>query len=226
MRQVSIKGAFTFEGNLRVMAIKVVLYEDNRDFREGLSLVIKATEGYELAGAFENCNAITADLRILVPDVVLMDIHMPGMSGIEAVQLIKKNYPAVEILMLTVFDDEEHIFGALCAGATGYLLKRTPPAKILDAIDEVYNGGAPMTSSVARKVLATFPSKNSSSNSEIDKLSERERDVLQLLAKGMSYKMVAAKLNLSIDTIRTYIRRTYEKLHVHSVTEAIARTRL
>lgn len=202
------------------MPIKVTLYEDNNALREALEILIKGVDNYSLLGAYGDCLHIETDLRQEQPDVILMDIDLPGRSGIEGAHLAKKISPASEVLMLTVFDDDDKIFKAICAGASGYLLKKTPPSKILDAIEEVYNGGAPMTPVIARKVLQLFP-KTSAANIELDKLTSREQEVLQSLAKGNSYKMVAAELEISIDTVRTYIKRIYEKLHVHSVAEAI-----
>ena len=149
-----------------------------------------------------------------------MDIEMAGVNGIEGLKIIRKNFPEVNVLMLTVFEDNDRVFEAICAGATGYLLKKTPPIKILDAIRDVVDGGAPMTSSIARKVLQLFPRQPARSE-EIDKLTHREQQVLQLLVNGYSYKMIAAELKVTLETVRTYIKRMYEKLRVHSVTEAI-----
>ena len=202
------------------MPIHVTIYEDNNALREALEVLIKGVDNYNLLGAYGDCLHIETDLKQQQPDVILMDIDLPGRSGIEGAHLAKKISPASEVLMLTVFDDDDKIFKAICAGASGYLLKKTPPSKILDAIEEVYNGGAPMTPVIARKVLQLFP-KAPAANIELDKLTSREQEVLQSLAKGNSYKMVAAELEISIDTVRTYIKRIYEKLHVHSVAEAI-----
>ncbi len=204
------------------MPIRVAICEDNAPLREALEVLIAGVEGYVLAGAYPDCLHIEEHLGKREVDVVLMDIELPGRSGIEGVYLGKQVSPATEFLMLTVFDDDDKIFQALCAGASGYLLKKTPPSKILEAIEEVYNGGAPMTPAIARKVLQLFP-KTPTVNAELDKLSQRELEVLQNLATGNSYKMVAAELGLSIETVRTYIKRIYEKLHVHSVAEAIAK---
>lgn len=202
------------------MPINVTIYEDNNALREALEVLIKGVDNYNLLGTYGDCLQIETDLKQQQPDVILMDIDLPGRSGIEGAHLAKKISPASEVLMLTVFDDDDKIFKAICAGASGYLLKKTPPSKILDAIEEVYNGGAPMTPVIARKVLQLFP-KTPAVNLELDKLTAREQEVLQSLARGNSYKMVAAELEISIDTVRTYIKRIYEKLHVHSVAEAI-----
>ncbi|HEX5153102.1 MAG TPA: response regulator transcription factor [Parafilimonas sp.] len=202
------------------MAIKVLIYEDNLPLRESLSELVEKISSYKLAGALENCNSVKQDIELFEPDVVLMDIGMPGISGIEGVKIIRKYFPHIEVLMLTVFEDDENVFNAICAGASGYLLKKSSNEKILEAIEDVYNGGAPITSSIAKKILRLFP-KKPSPNQAINKLTVREQQVLQLFANGNSYKMVAAELSISIDSVRTYVRRMYEKLQVHSVTEAI-----
>lgn len=202
------------------MPINVIIYEDNNFLRESLSSLISNAEGFELGGAYENCNEVEAQVDVLKPDVVLMDIEMSGVNGIEGLKIIRKNFPAVNVLILTVFEDNDRVFEAICAGATGYLLKKTSPAKILEAIRDIVDGGAPMTSSIARKVLQLFP-KQPARSEEVDKLTHREQQVLQLLVNGYSYKMIASELNVTLETIRTYIKRMYEKLRVHSVTEAI-----
>ena len=202
------------------MLIRVAIYEDNSALREALEILIKGISAFQLVGSYGDCLHIEQNLKEQEADVVLMDIDLPGRSGIEGAYLIKRDAPSVEVLMLTVFDEDDKVFQAVCAGASGYLLKKTPPSKILEAIEEVYNGGAPMSPVIARKVLQLFP-KAPAVNTELDKLTQRERDVLTSLSKGNSYKMVAAELEISIDTVRTYIKRIYEKLHVHSVAEAI-----
>jgi DNA-binding NarL/FixJ family response regulator len=205
------------------VAIKVLIYEDDQSLRESLCALIHTNQLFELTGAFDNCNSAAEDVKTLEPDIVLMDINMPGISGIEGVKLIRKYFPHVEVLMLTVFDDDENVFNAICAGASGYLLKKTSNEKILEAIEDVYNGGAPITSSIAKKILQHFP-KQPAQDEQLNKLTVREQQVLQLLSNGNSYKMVASQLNISIDSVRTYVRRMYEKLQVHSVTEAIHKT--
>lgn len=200
--------------------IKVLIYEDDFAFRETLSILIAGTDGYELKGAFENCSNIADQLKKFQPDVVMMDINMPGVNGLEGLRIIRGYDAGINVIMLTIFDDNENIFQAICNGANGYLLKKTPPSKILEAIQEVYDGGAPITSSIARKILQLFP-KTPARSTEIDKLSSREQEILQLLMKGYSYKMIASELSITIETVRTHIKRIYEKLQVHSAQEAI-----
>jgi DNA-binding NarL/FixJ family response regulator len=200
--------------------ITVLLYEDNRDLREGISFLLQATPGIHLAAACPHVNNLKTDLETHKPDVVLTDIGMPGMTGLEALPIIKATNPDIQVLMLTVFDDVERIFQAIRGGASGYLLKNTPPAEIIQAVFDVYRGGSPMTSSVARKVLQHFQQPAKVSSSE-QLLSAREQDILKGLMKGYSYKLIADELNISIDTVRTHIRNVYEKLQVNSKTEAI-----
>jgi DNA-binding NarL/FixJ family response regulator len=200
--------------------ITVLLYEDNRDLREGISFLLQATPGIVLAAACPHVNNLKADLQAYNPDVVLTDIGMPGMTGLEALPIIKATNPNIQVLMLTVFDDDERIFQAIRGGASGYLLKNTPPAEIIQAVFDVYRGGSPMTSSVARKVLQHFQQPAKVSSSE-QLLSAREQDILKGLMKGYSYKLIADELHISIDTVRTHIRNVYEKLQVNSKTEAI-----
>ncbi|HOY05863.1 MAG TPA: response regulator transcription factor [Saprospiraceae bacterium] len=205
------------------MPIRTLIYEDNSDLRGALAALIGGTEGFELSGAFDNCVNVVEQVAALHPDVVLMDIDMPGMSGIEGVARLKKVHPQVEALMLTVFEDDDRVFEAVCAGAGGYLLKKTSPLRILDALREVTEGGAPMSPVIARKVLQLFPGKPAERDADLDKLTAREMEVLKTLSRGFSYKMVAAELNISIETVRTYVKRIYEKLQVHSVSEAISK---
>lgn len=204
------------------MPIRILIYEDNAALRDSLRILLTGLDQFDLAGAFGDCLNIEDEVRRLEPDVILMDIDMPGRSGIEGAYLAKQVCPTTEVLMLTVFDDNDKVFQAVCAGASGYLLKKTPPSKILEAIEDIYNGGAPMTPVIARKVLELFP-RTPAVNTELDKLTPREQAVLRSLSSGNSYKMVADELGISIETVRTHIKRIYEKLHVHSVAEAIAK---
>jgi len=202
--------------------LRVILYEDNSDLRAALAVLIGGTVGYELVGSFGQCQEAVGQCRALRPDVVLMDIDMPKMSGIEGARLLKKAMPEVEIVMLTVFDDDERVFEAVAAGASGYLLKQTPPAQILSALLEVKAGGAPMTPAIARKVLG-FSQQKKANNALLAELSSREIEVLKALSRGLSYKMVAAELDISTDTVRSHVRKIYDKLHVHSLPEAVSK---
>ena len=204
------------------MAIRVQVYEDNQILREALSFMIAATEGFALAGAFGHCLDAVQQVRKNEPDVVLMDIDLPEQNGMEALALIKQKFSHVDVLMLTVFDDDNRVFESIKSGASGYLLKKTSPTRIMDAIKEVYEGGAPMSPSIARRVLQQMH-RRPGAESDLSQLTERESQVLQLLAEGKSYKMVASDRGIGIETVRTHIKRIYEKLQVHSVTEAVAK---
>ncbi|MDB5024223.1 MAG: DNA-binding response regulator [Mucilaginibacter sp.] len=204
------------------MEIKVAVFEDNKMLRESLQQLINNAESMSCTGAFPDANKLLHNMHLANPDVVMMDINMPGISGIEAVQMIKAKFPHVHILMQTVFDDNDKIFAAICAGASGYMLKKTFPQKMIEAIRETYLGGAPMTASVAVKVLQMFRLQIAEKTEFID-LSEREKEILALLVKGKSYKAVAAECFISIDTVSTHVRHIYEKLHVHSKSEAVAK---
>ena len=203
------------------MGIKTIIYEDNQTLREALSFLIEGTDGFRLVGAFGDCINAVEQVKKYEPDVILMDIDLPQVSGIEAVRLIKKRFSYIDILMLTVFDDDERVFESIKAGATGYLLKKTSPARIIDAIREVFEGGAPMSPSIARRVMQNLHNRPQHIE-KISQLSNRELQILQLLVEGKSYKMAASSCEITIDTVRTHIKRIYEKLQVHSVTEAVA----
>jgi len=201
--------------------IRVILYDDSNQLRQAIALLLDKTEGFEVAGQFDNCETAAEDVEILKPDVVLMDIDMPGKTGIDGVQLIRKKNQDVKIVMLTVFDDNKNVYDAIRFGANGYVLKKSSPAAIIDAITDVYNGGAPMNSSIATQVLKMFASMSPVSKNY--DLSEREKEVLQSLVNGNSYKMAGAALKISIDTVRTHIRNIYDKLQVNSKSEAVAK---
>ena len=200
--------------------IRVAIYEDNAGLREILASIIRESEEFELAGEFGHCLDVVQNSKAFAPEVIIMDIDMPGRTGIEGVMELKSHYPDVEVIMNTVFDDDDRIFNALKAGATGYLLKKNSLATLLTAIKDVKNGGAPISPSIARKVLQLPFAAGKGSESTYN-LSEREVEILKHLSKGLSYKMVAGEMIISIDTVRTYVKRIYEKLHVHSVTEAV-----
>ena len=207
--------------NIPVKPIRLLVFEDNDDMRDSLSILFKGTPGIVFTGAFSDATQSINDVAATEPDVILMDIDLPKVNGIEAVWNIKQQFPSVQILMLTVFDDNERIFQSICAGASGYILKRNSPSKIIEAVFEVAEGGGPLTSSIARKVLDMFPRFNAA-KTETEMLTDREKDVLGFLVKGHSYKMVASELNITLETVRSHIKKIYEELHVHSSGEAIA----
>lgn len=210
----------TFEKKANM--IKVLLYEDNPQLREGLAMLINGTDGFEVMAAFKNCSNVVAEVQAFNPDVVLMDIDMPGVNGLEGLKKIREVNDEVKILMLTVFDDNKNIFQAISSGANGYILKKTPPARLLEYITEAQSGGAPMTASVATQVLRMFTSMNGSRGEDYN-LSDREKQVLQYLVDGYSYKMIASEMFIAIDTVRSHIKKLYEKLHVNSKSEAVAK---
>ena len=203
--------------------IKVVIFEDNRSLREGLAAMIGGTPGFECVGAFPNCNNLLKNISQSKPDVVLMDIEMPGINGIEAVAMIKEEFPDIKILMETIFDDDEKIFSSICAGAEGYILKHTSPAEIMEGIKEIYEGGSPMTPSIANRVLKMVKSRPENGSRETFDLSGREKEILTCLVKGMSYKMIADTCYISIATVNVHIKNIYRKLQVHSKSEAVAK---
>ncbi|HMU41844.1 MAG TPA: response regulator transcription factor [Ignavibacteriaceae bacterium] len=204
--------------------INVAIVEDNNTIRNGLAALINATDGYKCAAAYQNAESFLAELKSKNFDVILMDIGLPGMNGIEAVKKAKFINAEVDILMLTIYEESEIIFEALCAGACGYLVKKTPPARLLEAIKDAHEGGSPMSSNIARKVISTFQAGRSAANDEeTAALSSREKEVLFQLAEGNNYQEIADALFISVDTIRHHIRNIYKKLHVHSQSEAVAK---
>ena len=204
------------------MAIKVSIIEDDAWIRENLSARIGQAQGFVCSGAYRTGEEAIVQVPAHAPDVILMDINLPKMNGIECVRQLKALIPSAQILMLTVYEDSDKIFNSLLAGASGYLLKRTPQAEILEAIADVHRGNSPMTGHIARKVVQYF-NQRGSTDTEMEKLSNREREVLEYLARGSSYKEIAGALTVSIDTIRAHIKGIYGKLHVHSRGEAVAR---
>lgn len=202
--------------------VKLLIYEDNAQLREGLTMLIDGSEGFSVQATFKNCNNVVYEINTFQPDVVLMDIDMPGVNGLDGLKLIKATNPGVSVLMLTVFDDHQNIFQALLSGANGYILKKTPPAKLLEYIQEASTGGAPMTASVAAQVLRMFTQMNLPPDKSYN-LSDREQEVLHYLVKGYSYKMIAAEMFIAMDTVRSHIKKIYEKLHVNSKSEAVAK---
>lgn len=208
--------------------IRVTIFEDYTDMREILATLVESSADFYLAGAYSNANNVLDIVKKQKPNVVLMDLQMPGISGIEATRLIKSQYPQVQVLVQTMFDDNERVFAALCMGATGYILKSTPADKILEAIAETYNGGSPMSPHIARNVLMMFTNQQItlSSQEEYQMLSEREKEILGHLTKGLSYKMIADACGISYGTVNSHLKNIYEKLHVHSATEAVQKALL
>jgi len=202
--------------------ITVSIVDDEKELCQSIETFINGSPGFRCISAYYNAEAALKHLPRNRPDVVLMDIHLTGMSGIECVQRLKAILPEVQIMMLTVYEDTEQIFKALSAGASGYMLKRLTPVRLLEAIREVYEGGSPMSGPIARKVVASFQVPGRADDQQT-LLSAREQMVLDCLAKGMTYKQTADRLNIKIPTIRSYLRRIYEKLHVQSRTEAVAK---
>ena len=203
--------------------IKVVIVEDSNTIREGLKLLINGTEGYSCVGAYSRCETLLDEIAELDIDVILMDINLPGISGIEGTRRIKKISKEITILILTVYDENELIFEALCEGASGYLVKKTPPAKLLEAIKEAHEGGSPMTSNIARKVVDYFQKNKPVKKVEEVDLTKREKEVLSGLVEGNSYKAIADNLHISVETVRFHFRNVYKKLHVHSQSEAVVK---
>jgi len=200
--------------------LRVLIYEDNAELRNMLSMLLAHSPGFDLCGAFPDCTDAVKHLTENKPDVILCDIDMPGTDGIQGVRLIRGQDKNVLILMYTVFDDNAHLFEALCEGANGYLLKGDSPAEILNAIKEVHSGGAPMSPGIAKKVIGLFAQQRQKTESD---LSPREKEVLLLMVQGKSAKMIASHTGLTFATIRSYIKNIYDKLHVHSQTEAVSR---
>lgn len=202
--------------------LRVAVFDDSRDRREGLCMLLGTTPDMECVGLFEDCRDVVRHVAETSPDVVLMDIDMPYVNGIEGVALIKKQFPAVRVLMQTVFEDEDKVFAAVLAGADGYLLKQTAPDRFMDALKDVAAGGSPMSPTVARKVLTFFNKRALIPAAREFDLSARELDVLRGLVDGLTYKMVAARLNISYSTVNSHVTRIYEKLHVKSVSAAVS----
>ncbi|MCO5241494.1 MAG: response regulator transcription factor [Chitinophagaceae bacterium] len=200
--------------------ISVCIVEDNHDIRQALEQIIMMADGYQLKGSFISGESAISGIADLQPDVVLMDINLGGMSGIDCVRELKPRYPDMLFMMCTVYEEDEKIFEALSAGASGYILKKTAPGKLLESIRELAEGGAPMSSQIARKVVAAFQEKNPASGL-LDSLSNREHEILELLAKGMLYKEISTRLGIAHETVRKHVYHIYEKLHVNNRIEAV-----
>ena len=206
------------------MPIAISIVEDNDKLRATLARVIDRADGFHCASDYGNAEDALAGLPKIKPDVVLMDINLPGINGVECVRQLKKLLPQIQVMMLTVYEDTENIFNALAAGANGYMLKRTPAKELIEAIREVQRGGSPMTTHIARKVVQSFQKTGTAAAAgELAELSAREQQVLDLLAQGLIYKEIGEKLGISYETVHTYIRRIYEKLQVRTRTEAVAK---
>jgi len=204
------------------MPIKVALVEDDEGIRSSLAALIRRASNLRLAGDYPDAETALQEIPRKPPDVVLMDINLPGMNGVECVRQLKSNLPEVQVLMLTVYEDSDSLFNSLKAGASGYLLKRTVSTKLLEAIRDVHTGGSPMTPQVARRLVQFFSSP-SSAQASVSKLTAGEKEFLDQLARGYAYKEIADRMKISIDTVRSYVRTVYEKLHVHSRTEAVVK---
>ena len=204
------------------MNIGILIYEDNKGLRDSLEQLVSGSEKLLLLGSFDNAVNVLKDVPLLKPDVILMDIDMPGITGIEAVSKLRQSGHTIPVIMLTIFDDNKHVLDAIFAGASGYLQKKHISERLVDAIGEVLAGGAPMSPAIARLVIENMQQKNVDLENRYN-LTPREKEILQSLSKGNSYKLIAAEFNISIDTVRTHIKRIYEKLQVHSQTEAISK---
>jgi DNA-binding NarL/FixJ family response regulator len=202
--------------------IKVAIVEDLQEVAEGLAAFFQYDKELQLIGNFRTAEAAEIELPILKPDIVIMDINLPGMTGIECVSIVKRLEPSIQFMMFTVYENNEQVFEALKAGASGYLLKKTAPVEIIAAVKELYNGGSPMSAPIARKLVSIFQNQNIvTKEDEYAKLSTREKEVLELTAKGLQYKEIADQLQIGFGTVRQHLHKVYEKLHVQNKTEAI-----
>jgi DNA-binding NarL/FixJ family response regulator len=209
-----------------MMSIRIALFDDNRHLRESMEMLLATVSDFEVVGSFAHVLDCEADIKACQPHLVLMDIEMPGRSGIEAVESLKKQFPQVLVLMTTVFEDEDKVFASICAGASGYIFKSFLNSKLIDAVRELQHGGSPMSPGIARKVLNKMQSIGAGlrpAAGEDYKLTNREKEVLKCLVNGLGYKMIAAELGISYETVRTHIKKIYEKLHVASLTEVVAK---
>ena len=202
--------------------IRVAIIEDRREIRDGLAALIGGTDGFQCAGAYRTMEEALEKIEDALPDVALVDIGLPGMSGIEGLAILRERYPKLLLLMLTIYDDDERIFDAMCAGASGYLLKKTPPARLLDSLREAVAGGAPMSPEVARRVILLFREIRPPERADYD-LKPNETRLLKLLVEGYNYKTAAAELGVTVHTVSFHLRSIYEKLQVHTKTEAVSK---
>ena len=204
--------------------IKVVVVEDDNEIREGLRILIDGTDGYSCVDTYSECTSMLKKIENNNPDILLMDIGLPGINGIEGIKKVKAIIPEITILVLTIYEENELIFDALCAGASGYLIKKTPPSKLLEAIKEAHNGGSPMSSHIARKVIESFQKKDKNIDMKNEYvLTKREKEILSGLVEGNNFKAIADSLFISVETVRFHFRNIYKKLHVHSQSEAVVK---
>jgi DNA-binding NarL/FixJ family response regulator len=208
------------------MSLRIAIFDDNKNIRESITMLLQTVPGFEVVGSFSHVLDCVDDVRDCKPDIVLMDIEMPGMNGIEAVLAIKKEFPHIQILMQTVFEDDDRVFDSICAGASGYILKNYLNTKLVESIMELQYGGSPMSPSIARKVLGKLqqiPQHVRPEERPDYHLTPREKEVLACIVNGLSYKMIADQLNISYETVRSHVKKIYEKLHVASLTEVVAK---
>jgi len=208
------------------MDVRIAIFDDNRNIRESIAMLLDTVQGFNVVGSFSHVLDCLDDIRESKPDIVLMDIEMPGMSGIEAVKLLKKEFPHIQVLMQTVFEDDERVFDSICAGASGYILKNQLNVKLIEALQELQFGGSPMSPSIARKVLNKMQQIPQHIRHEAPpdyQLTPREKEVLACIVNGLAYKMIADQLHISYETVRSHVKKIYEKLHVASLTEAVAK---
>ncbi|WP_276479902.1 response regulator [Paraflavitalea pollutisoli] len=208
------------------MSLRIAIFDDNRNIRESITLLLSTVPSFEVVGAFSHVLDCVDDVRHCKPDIVLMDIEMPGMTGIEAVGAIRQELPHIQVLMQTVFEDDDRVFDSICAGASGYILKNHLNTKLVESITELQYGGSPMSPSIARKVLGKLqqiPQHVKPEEAPDYRLTVREKEVLACIVEGLSYKMIADRLTISYETVRSHVKKIYEKLHVASLTEAVAK---
>jgi DNA-binding NarL/FixJ family response regulator len=208
------------------MPLRIAIFDDNKNIRESIGLLLKTEPDFEVAGSFSHVLDCIEDIKECKPDVILMDIEMPGMTGIEAVKFVKKEFPHIQILMQTVFEDDDRVFDSICAGASGYLLKNFLNTKLVDSIKELQFGGSPMSPSIARKVLnkmQQIPEHVKPEEAPDYHLTNREKEVLACIVNGLAYKMIADQLTISYETVRSHVKKIYEKLHVASLTEVVSK---
>lgn len=210
------------------MPIRIAIFDDNKNIRDSIALLLKTDKNFEVVGSFSNVFDCVDDVKTCIPDIILMDIEMPGMSGIEAVSILKQQIPNVEILMQTVFEDDDRVFDSICAGAAGYILKNQLNTKLISFITDLQYGGSPMSPSIARKVLIKMQQvadvvKPVTEIQNTYHLSTREKEVLACIVNGLSHKMIADELGISYETVRSHVKKIYEKLHVVSITQAVSK---